>query len=105
MSSLFEDVSRLLCTYKQNGQTPLHLAAMTNDVLAVQFLVNQGAKTNVRNKVCLGFFLDLDQLRVIFFLEKFGETPVAIAVSFGHWEIVQILQPNLVRPLAEESKV
>ncbi|CAF0750548.1 unnamed protein product [Adineta steineri] len=71
------------------GRTPLHLAAMRGRLLYVEYLIDHGAKVDVRIKV-LEYFIEVVHIEVDAISER-RRTPLHIASKYGHLDAVQYL--------------
>lgn len=68
----------------KNGFTPLHVAAEAGDIFTVELLMQAGAVMSEDNK---------------------GQTPLMLAKTRGHQDIVQLLEPEKPKPIVTSPPV
>jgi ankyrin repeat protein len=102
----------------KGGRTPLHYAALTNDVNAVSQLLGEGISPNAGDRMGftpLHFAAEEGSLTAaeillaagaeVDALNRYGNTPLFIAVirSRGHGELIQLLRRHGANPRHENN--
>lgn len=90
---MIESGEDLLSVRKEDGKTPLYMAASIGSVEFCRYLIEQGADVNERNTCCIPYTNI-----------KSGDLPLHIAAMRGHLNVCKLLVKSGCEPYATNNK-